>query len=117
MQADLRLCWSHIPYCWKPHALAHLCFFHILTVSLFYHSTMNMCKLYIDNLTWLDFIVYYLCVDMYVKIKSKIHVESTVLQNSVDVQLQSGLIQYVGICLVSPRNRPCAIYSTPFDYY
>ena len=20
-QADLRLCWSHIPYCWKSHAL------------------------------------------------------------------------------------------------
>ena len=23
-QADLRLCWSHIPHCWKSHALAHL---------------------------------------------------------------------------------------------
>ena len=22
--ADLRLCWLHIPYCWKIHALAHL---------------------------------------------------------------------------------------------
>ena len=22
-QADLRLCWSHIPHCWKSHALAH----------------------------------------------------------------------------------------------
>ena len=22
MQADLRLCWSHIPHCWKSHALA-----------------------------------------------------------------------------------------------
>ena len=53
---------------------------------------------------------------MYVK-KSKIHVESTVLQNSVDVQLQPGLIQYVGICLVGPGNRVCAIYSTLFDCY
>ena len=24
VQADLRLCWSHIPHCWKSHALAHL---------------------------------------------------------------------------------------------
>ena len=23
-QADPRLCWSHIPHCWKSHALAHL---------------------------------------------------------------------------------------------
>ena len=92
-------------------------FFHILTVSLFHHSTTNMWKLYIDTLTWLDFIVYYFCADMYMKIKSKIHAESTVSHNSVDVQLQSGLIQYVGICLVSPRNRVCAIYSAPFDYY
>ena len=23
-QADLRLCWSHIPHCWKSHAAAHL---------------------------------------------------------------------------------------------
>ena len=23
-QADLRLCWSHIPYCWKSRALAHI---------------------------------------------------------------------------------------------
>ena len=23
-QADLRLCWSHMTHCWKPHALAHL---------------------------------------------------------------------------------------------
>ena len=23
-QADLRLCWSHIPYCWKSHALAQI---------------------------------------------------------------------------------------------
>ena len=78
---------------------------------------MYMCKLYIDKLIWLDVIVNYFCVDMFVQIKSKIHVESAVIQNSVDVQLQSGLIQYVGICLVSPRNRVCAIYSTPFDYY
>ena len=31
MQADLRLCWSHIPHCWKPHALAHI----ILTLVYF----------------------------------------------------------------------------------
>ena len=24
MQADLRLCSSHIPHCWKSHALAHI---------------------------------------------------------------------------------------------
>ena len=23
-QADLRLCWSHIPHCWKSHALAQM---------------------------------------------------------------------------------------------
>ena len=23
-QADLRLCWSHIPHCWKSHTLAHI---------------------------------------------------------------------------------------------
>ena len=23
-QADLRLCWSHIPHCWKSHATAHI---------------------------------------------------------------------------------------------
>ena len=23
-QADLRLCWSHIPHFWKSHALAHI---------------------------------------------------------------------------------------------
>ena len=23
-QADLRLCWSYIPHCWKSHALAHM---------------------------------------------------------------------------------------------
>ena len=23
-QADLSLCWSHIPHCWKSHALVHL---------------------------------------------------------------------------------------------
>ena len=27
MQADLRLCWSHIPLCWKSHVAAHLCKF------------------------------------------------------------------------------------------
>ena len=26
-QADLRLCWSHIPHCWKSHTLAHVVFF------------------------------------------------------------------------------------------
>ena len=25
-QADLRLCWSFIPHCWKSHALAHITF-------------------------------------------------------------------------------------------
>ena len=25
MQAGLRLCWSHIPHCWKSHFAAHLC--------------------------------------------------------------------------------------------
>ena len=25
-QADLRLFWSHIPHCWKSHALAHICY-------------------------------------------------------------------------------------------
>ena len=25
VQADLRLCWSHIPYCWKSHVAAQLC--------------------------------------------------------------------------------------------
>ena len=24
MQADLRLCWSHIPHCWKSHVAAHI---------------------------------------------------------------------------------------------
>ena len=24
VQADLRLCWLHIPHCWKSHALAHM---------------------------------------------------------------------------------------------
>ena len=24
-QADLRLCWSHIPHCWKSHVAAQLC--------------------------------------------------------------------------------------------
>ena len=24
MQADLRLCWSHIPHCWKSHVVAKL---------------------------------------------------------------------------------------------
>ena len=24
MQADLRLCWSHIPHCWKSHAMAQI---------------------------------------------------------------------------------------------
>ena len=23
-QADLRLCWSHIPHCWKSHVVSHL---------------------------------------------------------------------------------------------
>ena len=26
VQADLRLCWSHIPHCWKSHVAAHLSF-------------------------------------------------------------------------------------------
>ena len=26
MQTDLRLCWSHIPHCWKYHALAQIIF-------------------------------------------------------------------------------------------
>ena len=33
-QADLRLCWSHIPYCWKSHATAQLIFLYNLTVSV-----------------------------------------------------------------------------------
>ena len=24
MQADLSLCWSHIPHCWKSHVTAHM---------------------------------------------------------------------------------------------
>ena len=24
-QADLSLCWSHIPHCWKSHVVAHVC--------------------------------------------------------------------------------------------
>ena len=27
-QAGLSLCWSHIPHCWKSHAIAHLCLKH-----------------------------------------------------------------------------------------
>ena len=27
-QADLRLCWSHIPHCWKSHAHAHIIFYY-----------------------------------------------------------------------------------------
>ena len=29
-QADLRLCWSLIPHCWKSHALAHFVFSHYM---------------------------------------------------------------------------------------
>ena len=32
-QADLRHCWSHIPHCWKSHALAHFSY-EILFISL-----------------------------------------------------------------------------------
>ena len=36
-QADLRLCWSHIPYCWKSHALAQFihvpCYVYLCTVT------------------------------------------------------------------------------------
>ena len=34
-QADFRLCWSHIPHCWKSHALAHIVILLSITVRLF----------------------------------------------------------------------------------
>ena len=34
-QADLRLCWSHIPHCWKSHAAAHfMCAYAVFTVKV-----------------------------------------------------------------------------------
>ena len=32
-QADLRLCWSHVPHCWKSPALAQLCLLHWIIKS------------------------------------------------------------------------------------
>ena len=31
-QADMRLCWSHIPHCWKSHVAAHM--LHIFMYSV-----------------------------------------------------------------------------------
>ena len=44
-QADLRHCWSHIPYCWKSHALAHMVnhFYHIKRPPLNVPILLHMC--------------------------------------------------------------------------
>ena len=38
-QADLRLCWSHIPHCWKSNVDAHMCIALESAASLFIKST------------------------------------------------------------------------------
>ena len=47
-QADLRLCWSHIPHCWKPHVTA-LIYFWDMTGFTVYHS-FNIYKWF--HYTW-----------------------------------------------------------------
>ena len=40
-QADLRLCWSHIPHCWKSHVTAQLLFLVSFLVSNWQSSSLR----------------------------------------------------------------------------
>ena len=40
-QADLRLCWSHIPHCWKSHVAAQLWWEAFLTEWKLYHLVLK----------------------------------------------------------------------------
>ena len=62
--ADLRLCWSHIPHCWKSHAAAHIiCNIHIEeTLSgkwMYWHDRVNS--------DWFD-LIYFRSADICIKI-------------------------------------------------
>ena len=48
MQADLRLCWLHLPYCWKSHALAHDTL--IVFLKEFFEKKDNLlCKVSVED--------------------------------------------------------------------
>ena len=49
-QADLRLCWSHIPHCWKSHVKAHL-EYRCRTGPIFRY--LSLVRLH-SSLAWLD---------------------------------------------------------------
>ena len=49
-QADLRLCWSHIPHCWISHVLAHLSIEHWTRCDVDVDVTRNIIKIY-DEVT------------------------------------------------------------------
>ena len=57
VQADLRLCWSHIPHCWKSHVVADLYFtgdhLHCNPLNRPYKS--HVLAYYPDSLSWNPF--------------------------------------------------------------
>ena len=42
-QADMSLCWAHMPFCWFCHEVAHLMFFVIVMVKLFWFPCPLTC--------------------------------------------------------------------------
>ena len=53
MQADLRLCWLHIPHCWKSHALA-LIIVGFIEIALMYSnlsSPQKNCKVHEESIS------------------------------------------------------------------
>ena len=83
-QAGLRLCWSHIPDCWKSHALAH-----VLEPHVKWGLGVNPCKVTLMPLVthyWpfqVDALLWFLAVLCYYFIvQFKMHVLIQLLSNS-----------------------------------
>ena len=53
-QADLSLCWSHIPHCWKSHALAQFIFICISALDVLYRCCVYR---YSSDLYWSSIIL------------------------------------------------------------
>ena len=51
-QGDLRLCWSHIPHCWKSHALAH---YYLSVLTLRKTQKHHVCIMHSKIMVWIKF--------------------------------------------------------------
>ena len=89
-QADLRLCWSRIPHCWKSHALAHIVISHIPIIgtavcSLARHFILFLVLVQPERFhpTWL--IVFWLGCKEWKQTKNKNRKDMPIMKRSNDL--------------------------------